>query len=164
MNLSADTDGLALMPWLILRGLSFGMIAIPVQTLATQRITGAALAKATSLFNMIRQVAQSVGNAIVISLFAQQIIQHANELREQMLKALPAGATLNSNSPQAAALRDQLLAKAGTASVNDVFTILTSGAALMILLALALPNRKRQAEEMEANRKGEINLEAGLMG
>ncbi len=160
MNLSSDTDGLALLPWLLLRGLSFGLIAIPVQTLATQKIVGPALAKANSLFNMIRQIAQSVGNAVVISLFAQQTLQHATELREQMLKTLPAGVTLDPNSPQVAAMQQQLIAKAGTSSVNDVFTILTYGVVLVLLLALILPSRKKQNEGLPTEAHAEPSLEA----
>ncbi len=164
MSLSPDTDGVALMPWMILRGFSFGLIAIPVQTLATQKIVGPALAKASSLFNMIRQIAQSVGNAVVISLFAQQTLQHATELREQLVKTGGAAAALNPANPQSAALREQLISKAGTSSVNDVFTILTYGTVLILLLALALPSRKKQVEGLEAEGKAEANMEAALMG
>ncbi len=161
MNLSPDTDGSALLPWLLLRGLSFGMIAIPVQTLATQKITGSALAKANSLFNVIRQIAQSVGNAVIISLFAQQLTQHSNELFAQVQKTLPPGATLDPNNPQLAAMRDQLIAKAGTNSVNDVFTVLTYGVGLVLLIAFALPSRKKQAEGLAANsEKAGANVEA----
>ncbi|NWJ98224.1 MAG: multidrug efflux MFS transporter [Chloroflexi bacterium] len=164
MNLSPETDGSALLPWLLLRGISFGMIAIPVQTLATQRITGPALAKANSLFNMIRQIAQSTGNALIISLFAQQTLQHATELREQAMKALPVGTLLNPNSPQFLAMREQLATKAGTTAVNDVFTAMAYGALLMLILALALPNRKKQAEGLTAGSDSQAKLEAALMG
>jgi EmrB/QacA subfamily drug resistance transporter len=160
MNLSPETDGPALLPWLLLRGLSFGLIAIPVQTLATQKIIGPALAKANSLFNMIRQVAQSVGNALIISLFAQQTLQHATELREQAQKTLPPGAILNPDSPQFLVIREQLTAKAGTLAVNDVFTVMGYGALLILLLALVLPSRKKQAEGLVS----EVNIEAALVG
>jgi DHA2 family multidrug resistance protein len=163
MNFEPTTDGPALMPWLILRGLSFGLIAIPVQTLATQKIVGPALAKANSLFNMTRQIAQSIGNAVVISLFSQQVIQHATELREQIVKTLPAGVTLDPNNPQLAAMRDQLLAKAGTASVNDVFTILIYGTVIVLVIALVLPSRKKQLEGLDAEHKSEASLEAAVM-
>ncbi len=143
MNLTPDSDGVALMPWLLLRGLSFGFLALPLQTLAIQKITGPALPKATSLFNIIRQVAQSVGNAVVISLFASQTLQHVNELRDQMSKS---GVVINPANPQAAALRDQLLAKAGTSAINDVFTVLTIGAVVVLALSVILPSRKKQLE------------------
>lgn len=164
MNFSTDTDGVALMPWLILRGLSFGLIMIPVQTLALQTVVGPALAKASSLFNMIRQIAQSIGTALVVTLFAQQTIQHANELRDQLVKSLPAGATLNPNNPQLAAMRDQLVAKAGTSAVNDVFTVLTIATVLVILVALALPSRKKQAESLAAAGKDGAEASPELAG
>lgn len=147
MNFQTTTDGWSLWPWLLLRGLSFGMVAIPVQTLATQRLVGPDLAKGTSLFNMIRQIAQSVGNALIISLFAQQTIQHATDLSSKLLGQLPKGVTLDPNNPQFAALRDQLLSQAGTQSVNDLFTILIYAGGLMLLIALVLPGRKKQLAE-----------------
>jgi len=143
-NFSPATAGTELIPWLILRGLGFGMTMIPVQTLALQAITGPALAKATSLFNMTRQIAQSIGTAVVVTLFAQQTTQHANELRDQLTRSLPPGVTFDPNSPQAIAAREQLGAQAGTMAVNDVFFILTIGTLLMVGLAIALPNRKKQ--------------------
>ncbi len=165
MNITPETDGLALLPWIFLRGIAFGLVALPVQTLATQTITGPALAKASSLFNMIRQVAQSVGNAIVISLFAQQTLQHATELRAGLVSTLPPGVTLDPNSPQAQAVRNQLASQAGTAGVNDVFTVLTVGAVLILLLALALPSRKRQAASLKAaSDQTEPVYEAAMIG
>jgi EmrB/QacA subfamily drug resistance transporter len=149
MNFSPDTDGWALFPWLLLRGISFGVVAIPVQTLATQKITGPALAKANSLFNMLRQIAQSVGNAIVISLFVQQLVQHSNELRDQALRNIPAGVVPDFNNPAFAGIRDNLVSQAGTKSVNDVFMVLSYGLIALFLIALLLPGRKRQAEMFE---------------
>jgi len=158
MNLSPDSDGVSMMPWLILRGLSFGLIALPLQTLAIQKITGPALAKANSLFSIIRQVAQSVGNALVISLFAQQTLQHLTELRDQLSKS---GVVINPTSPQVAALRDQLLAKAGTSGINDVFMVLTIGAVVVLALSVILPSRKKQLEGLpEDGERAEVNVEA----
>src|SRR5438477_4564100 len=67
-----NTDGAGLMPALIVRGLGFDFCLIPVQTLALEVISGPALAKASSLFNVTRQIFSSVGVAAVITLFVQQ--------------------------------------------------------------------------------------------
>ncbi|HMA37226.1 MAG TPA: MDR family MFS transporter [Chloroflexia bacterium] len=143
-QLTPTADGLSLLPWLVIRGLGFGFTFIPVQTLAMQPIVGAALAKASSLFAVTRQIFSSAGVAVVITLFVQQTTQHATDLRAQLLAKLPAGVSLSPTSPAALALRDQLGAQAGTAGANDVFTLVTIGTLLIVLLAVLLPRRTPQ--------------------
>jgi predicted MFS family arabinose efflux permease len=144
-QLTPTTDGPGLWPALIVRGFGFGFTNIPVQTLALQQITGAALPRASSLFTVTRQIFSSIGVAMVTTLFVQQTTQHADALRASLQGSLPAGTALDPNSPAFQAARDQLFAQAGTAGLNDVFTYVTIGTVLIVLLALALPNRTQQA-------------------
>ncbi len=142
-QLTPTTDGVALMPWLILRGLGFGLTAIPVQTLALQAVSGPDLPKASSLFNVCRQIFSSIGIAGLATLFVQQTSLHVGELRDAAQRGLPAGATLNPNSPQAQAALATLRSNAGTSAMNDVFLFVTVGTVFVLLLALALPNRAK---------------------
>jgi hypothetical protein len=144
-QLTPTTDGLGLWPALIVRGFGFGFTNIPVQTLALQQITGPALPRASSLFTVTRQIFSSIGVAIVTTLFVQQTTQHADALRASLQGALPAGTVVDPNNPAFQAARDHLFAQAGTAGMNDVFTYVTAGTVLIVLLALALPNRAQQA-------------------
>lgn len=130
-QLKTDTDGLWLMPWLILRGFGFGLTAIPVQTLALQAIVGPALPKASSLFNVMRQIASSIGIAALTTMFVQQTNSHFNEARA----ASGAGAN-----------REQIFAQAGTMGMNDVFIFVTIGCIVLLLLAFALPGANRKSE------------------
>jgi hypothetical protein len=82
---------------------------------------------------------------MVTTLFVQQTTQHADALRAGLQGSLPAGTVADPNNPAFQAARDQLFAQAGTAGLNDVFTFVTIGTVLIVLLALALPNRTQQA-------------------
>lgn len=147
--LQPSTDGFWLMPWLIIRGFGFGFTAIPMQTLAIQTVTGPALPKAMSLFNTTRQVASSIGIAVLATLFAQQASQHVREITSAAAQAGGAAAP----SPE---MRAQLFAQAGTHAMNDVFLFVTIGTIIMLALSFALPGKPRASEsgatEKEASR------------
>ncbi|HEX2910833.1 MAG TPA: MDR family MFS transporter [Chloroflexia bacterium] len=153
-QLTPSTDGTTLMPWLIIRGLGFGLTAIPVQTLALQSISGPALAKGSSLFNVTRQIASSIGIALLATLFVQQTSQHATDLAKSALQTA-GNAVADPNNPVVAAAREKLVAQAGTFGINDVFTFVTIGTVGMVLLAFALPSRKRKAEALEGETQHE---------
>ena len=136
-QLTPEDDGWTTAPWLLLRGFGFGWAAIPVQTMALQVITGPALAKASSLFNVTRQIFSSIGIALLTTYLVQQTNQHVTEARAQ----LPAGATLDPTSPQGKVL----IAQAGTAGINDVFVAVTIGGIVLLVIALALPSRNQRA-------------------
>ncbi len=153
--LTPDTDGFGMMPWLILRGFGFGMTFIPVQTLALTGITGRDLPKASSLFNVTRQIFSSVGLALLLTLFVQQTSSHAGELRSQALQSGVAGQAFDPNSPAAKSAIEQLTARAGTAGMNDVFLFVTIGTVLLLLVALALPGSKTQYSELSRESQGE---------
>jgi hypothetical protein len=146
-NLQTDTDGWWLLPWLIIRGLGFGLTAIPAQTLAFQTISGPALQKASSLFNVTRQIFSSIGIAVLTTLFVQQTTSHATEL--QAAAAASGAAAPDLTTPAGRALMAQLQARAGTSGMNDVFVMVAIGTVIVVLLALALPNKPRRVKVAE---------------
>ena len=128
-RLTPDADIQSIVLWAIVRGLGFGLTFVPVQTRALQEITGPALAKASSLLNVGRQIFSSIGTTVASVLFTQQTAHHTTELRRLALTA-----------PQPA--DPQLLAAAaGTLSMNDVFLVVTGVAVLILLGSLALPGK-----------------------
>ncbi len=141
-NLQTDTDGIWLLPWLIIRGLGFGLTAIPAQTLALQTISGPALQKASSLFNVTRQIFSSIGIAVLTTLFVQQTTSHVTELQAAAAASGAPAPDLTTAAGRAAFA--QLQARAGTSGMNDVFVIVAIGTIIVVLLALALPNKPRR--------------------
>ncbi len=139
-NLQSDSDGWGLIPWQVVRGLGFGFTFVPLQTRALQEITGPALSKASSLLNVMRQIFSTVGTAIASTTFLQQTTFHLTELNSNSgIKDKPTSAQLQEG-----------VARAGTMAVNDVFFIVLLGSILVLVLALALPNRKSDRQKMTA--------------
>jgi EmrB/QacA subfamily drug resistance transporter len=141
-QITPTTDGVGLLPALIVRGFGFGFTLIPVQTLALESITGPALAKASSLYNVTRQIFSSIGVAAIVTLFVQQTTTHATQLIGQV--SLRPGATFS----QAAI--EHVRSVAGTEGMKDVFTMVMIGTMLLTLVGLALPGPAAQARNRAA--------------
>jgi len=157
-NLSVSTDGWAMAPWNAMLGVGLGLTFIPSNTLAFLSLRGQALTKASSLFNVCRQIASSVATAIVITLLGQQTVYHFTQLQAN----IPAGGpALNPADPANAQAAQQMIAQAGTSAINDVFIYLAFGTVLVLLLAFALPSRKSvvEQERIAAEAEGSV-LEA----
>lgn len=75
-NFTANTNGQDIQISLILRGLGLGLTNIPLQTLALSAISNRAMARASSLVNVTRQVAGAVGIATLTTYLAQQTTSH----------------------------------------------------------------------------------------
>ena len=162
-QLTPSTDGFGMMPALILRGLGFGLTLIPVQTMALEIITGPALPKASSLFNVTRQIFSSIGIAITITLFVQRASAHGEQLASQARANLPPGVTLDPNNPLVKAGIESIRSQAGTAAVNDVFTLVMIGSLFLLAIAFFLPGRqalaKRRAAATETGHAPVVSME-----
>ncbi len=142
-SLTPTSDGFSIMPALIVRGFGFGLTLVPVQTLALQNITGPALAKASSLFNVTRQIFSSIGIAAITTLFVQQTLSHA--------PSRPVGITPNLSNPAVQTAIANAQAQAGTAGMNDVFWYVTIGTVVLLLVSFALPSKSRMAANRPAS-------------
>lgn len=165
LGINNETDGWSLVPAMILRGLGFGMTGIPLQTLALAKITGRELPKASSLFNVTRQIFSSVGIAVLATLFVQQTTAHtpsAATIQQQILPAVQqqkvaefltthpgiTAATVQT-SPDFPTLQQQIQAgvtakvvsQAGVPAMTDVFFVVMVAMAFLILLVFILPRR-----------------------
>ncbi|MDB5082211.1 MAG: hypothetical protein JWP00_4135 [Chloroflexi bacterium] len=152
-NLTPTTDGWDMVPWNFLLGMGLGFTFIPSQTLAFLTLSGPALAKASSLFNVTRQIASTVATAVIVTLLVQQTTHHANQLQAEAMRNLPPGTPPpNPADPQFAGAMEQLAAQAGTRGTNDVFIYLAFGTVLVVLLSFLLPSRKSIAEQEAAHK------------
>jgi EmrB/QacA subfamily drug resistance transporter len=170
LGISNETTGWDLVPAMLLRGLGFGMTGIPLQTLALATVTGRALPKASSLYNVTRQIFSSVGIAILSTLFIQQTTAHlpsqqviqqeiaAPVQQQKVAEFLAAHPGLTpqtiQTSPDFGALQQQIkdavaakvTARAGVPALDDVFTIVLVAMAFLILLVFILPRRISTAQ------------------
>lgn len=130
--------------WLLLLvGMGVGIIAIAVQTLALEALTGEALAKASSLVIASKLIFSSVGVAIITSIFAAQTRSRATDLVGQM-QALGQQSGGHVSGPTSQAVLAQIAAQAGTWAIHNIFWLIFYGSFGLAVLALALPGRRRQ--------------------
>jgi DHA2 family multidrug resistance protein len=77
-QLDITTTGAQLQPWLIVRGLGLGLANLPLQTLALSVVSNRAMARASSLVNVARQVFSAVGIAVLTTYLTQQVNAQVN--------------------------------------------------------------------------------------
>lgn len=79
-RIDINTTGMDMQIWLILRGLGLGLLNMPLQTLALSVVSNRAMAKASSLVTVTRQVAGAIGVAALTTYLSQQTKSHATDL------------------------------------------------------------------------------------
>jgi EmrB/QacA subfamily drug resistance transporter len=143
---------------LLLVGMSSTLISIPAQTLAVQKLTGHALAKATSLVMATKLVFSSVGAAVMTTLLVDRSHARAAELIQQLM-ALAPRAIGDPHIAAQRALAGQVAAQAGAAALQSIFWLTCVASVGLFAFALLLPGRRRQershrevAQEAEGER------------
>ncbi len=79
-RLDVNTTGADLQPWLIIRGLGLGLTNLPLQTLALSVVNNRAMARASSLVNVTRQVFSALGVAALTTFLTQRVTAHVNDV------------------------------------------------------------------------------------
>jgi EmrB/QacA subfamily drug resistance transporter len=153
-NLTPTTSAGDIWIWLFLLGLSVTMTMVPAQTLAIGGLKDEALNKASSLLNSSKLLMASVGSTILVTLMIQFTTDHANTLRDELMRKAAATGVAPDQSA-----RTMLAAQAGTSGMNDLYTILIYMAVTLIVLALALPSRKPAAPPLDTTEQPEETRE-----
>jgi EmrB/QacA subfamily drug resistance transporter len=169
LGLTNESDPWSLAPAMILRGLGFGATGIPLQTLALSGITGPALAKGSSLYNVSAQIFSSIGIAVLATLFVQQTTAHlpaqaqitqiAQQVQQQQVPSFlaahpgltPATIQTSSDFPALqqsvqAVVGAKVASAAGVPAMVDVFWVVTIAMFALILLSFILPSKIRYAQ------------------
>jgi EmrB/QacA subfamily drug resistance transporter len=142
---NTSSDWQFFVPVLFIRGIGFGWVGFPLQTVALARITGRSLPKASSLYNATAQIFTSIGTAIVTTLLVQRQEIHVTSILD---KAAEAGQSIP----------DDLILRAGTDGMSDVYWILTVATVLVGVFVLRLP--KYSAKQlMGAGGNGDASAE-----
>ncbi|HLY31189.1 MAG TPA: DHA2 family efflux MFS transporter permease subunit [Ktedonobacterales bacterium] len=163
-QLHVGTTGQSLQGWLILRGLGLGFTNIPLQTLALSAISNKAMARASSLVNVTRQVFSAVGVSALTAYLTQQATTHGNEIKSALLTALQthtlpaAGAArdcvvqFGRNAPAIQACAAQ---HAITHGLDDTFWVAMIGCAICAVLALIVGRDPAVQAAKRAKERGE---------
>lgn len=143
-HLTTTTSGLSLQIWLILRGLGFGFTLIPLQTLAISVVSGASLARATSLISITRQAFSAVGVSFLTSYLLQRTRVHNAFIASHPF--LRQGCLTTNVQTCTAQL-------ASTMGLNDTFLFIMIATGICIVFAFfvgvdpALPKKTSESEE-----------------
>jgi EmrB/QacA subfamily drug resistance transporter len=89
-QLDVNTSWQSLQIWLVVRGLGLGFTNIPLQTLALSVVSNRAMARASSLTNVTRQVFGAIGITALTTIFVQQTKNFATTLTPQVKAATTA--------------------------------------------------------------------------
>jgi MFS family permease len=130
MQLRVGTTWQSLQVWLVLRGLAM----TPLSTLALAIVSNRQLARASSLDNVMRQVAGAIGLSVLTTYFASQSAAH---------------------------LATQPFPVAATSALNDVFLVALLGCAVSTVLALFLGSDPNLAKAEQARARDETRLVRG---
>ncbi len=100
-QLAVDSSGQSLQVWMVLRGLGLGLTNIPLQTLALSVVSNRAMARASSLVNVMRQVFSAIGITILTTYFVTQTSDYATPLVKSSAQQFGAATaqSLSSGSP-----------------------------------------------------------------
>lgn len=169
-QIDLTTTGQSLQIWLILRGLGLGLLNTPLQTLALSVVSNRAMAKASSLVTVTRQVAGAIGVAGLTTYLTQQTTAHATEIGNAIKAGLTthhqlsgvaatcaraAGPTLNRAAAQACVVRH-----ATVNGLTDTFWIVLIFCAATIVLALIVGRDPAIEAYKKARARGEeVSLE-----
>lgn len=140
-QLDVGTTWQSLQVWLVVRGAAFGLANIPLQTLAVSVVSNRAMARASSLVNVTRQVFTAVGVAALTAYLTQQSGTYGTDIAAAFRVRPPSGvaatclATVGHSLP---ALRTCAQQHATAMGLNDTFTALALGCAVAALFALLL--------------------------
>jgi DHA2 family multidrug resistance protein len=163
-QIDVNTTGQALQATLALRGLGAGFFIIHLQTLALSVVSDKAMAKASSLLGIMRQVATALGVTGLATYLAQQTTTHATDIQNALLEgqithhlsgvaatcALAGGPTQN-----LAAIKACVAQHATITGLTDTFWIALILPAACVLLALILGRDPAVEAYKRAKAKGE---------
>jgi EmrB/QacA subfamily drug resistance transporter len=133
-QLSVGTTWQSLQVWMVVRGLGLGLAMTPLSTLALAIVSNRQLARASSLVNVMRQVAGAIGLSVLTTFFATQSAAH---------------------------LTTQPFAVAATSALNDVFGVALLGCAVSTVLALFVGRDPNLARAEQARVHSETGLDRG---
>ena len=163
-QLEANTTGLSLQSWLVLRGLGLGFTMPSLQTVALSAVSNRAMARVSSLVTVTRMVASAIGVASLTTYLTQQATSHglvigqaikAGTAPEKLRRASRTCARLAGSTFNQAAVRACVAQHAATQGLNDTFWAVLICCAASIVLALIVRRDPAVRAYQETRARGE---------
>lgn len=140
-HLDVSTSGQSLQIWLVIRGLGLGCVNTPLQTLAISVVSKQAMARASSLMSVTRQVSGAVGVAVLTTYLMQQTLNHGSIVRATVQAGHATGfaaGCVTKAGTNLLALRDCIIPYITTLGLNDTFLAVTISCLVCAILAFFL--------------------------
>jgi len=151
-GINLDTSLFTVMWWLIWRGVAMGLCMMPAQTAALNDIPVLLVSRASSVSNLIRNVASSFGIAIMTVLMSQRSVFHRARLTETLNTDNPAFTGWMGGNPAAgpALISTQIAKQSYVMSIRDVFILTAAFTLLAIVPALFLKKSRKVVVPVQA--------------
>jgi len=169
-HLTVNLASSSIQGWLVLRGLGFGMVNIPLQTLSLSIVSNRQMARASSLVNVTRQIFTAIG----ISLLASYLTHQASGYVSQATTDFTNGPLVTAQANCAAQFSTNPAGIAGcigqfakqdagayifqhsyTNGLSDTFLLVSIGCVMAVVLAIFVGKDPAVEEMKAAKRRGE---------
>jgi EmrB/QacA subfamily drug resistance transporter len=141
-RLNVHTSGQSLQIWLFLRGLGLGCVNTPLQTLALSVVIRKAIAKASSLMSVTRQVFGAIGVTVLTTYLTQQTLSYGSVVRASVQSGhavgFAASCVKSAGQNFTPALKNCVLPYLTTMGLNDTFLVVTIICSICAVLAVFL--------------------------
>ena len=151
-GITLDTSMATITWWLVLRGVAMGICMMPIQTAALNEIPSALVSRASSLSNLIRNIASSFGIAIMTVLMTDRNVFHSARIREAFTSDNTTLTDFLAANPATGptALVTQVGKAAYVLSLQDIFLFASVLILLSIIPALFLVRHRRAQAAAQA--------------
>lgn len=167
-KLNMDTPYMTIMGIYVLRSLGMAFIMMPMVTAAINALPGRLASHGNAFLNTMRQLAGSIGTAILVTVMTTQTTQHLSAFGEELDKTNPVVqdhmrelASQYGGQEGAMKVLLQFVNKLATVEgINDAFIVATIFSIIALILCLFLQsNKKAKATAQKIDADNSINHE-----
>ncbi|HDA1196037.1 TPA: DHA2 family efflux MFS transporter permease subunit [Staphylococcus aureus] len=167
-KLNMDTPYMTIMGIYVLRSFGMAFIMMPMVTAAINALPGRLASHGNAFLNTMRQLAGSIGTAILVTVMTTQTTQHLSDFGEELDKTNPVVqdhmrelASQYGGQEGAMKVLLQFVNKLSTVEgINDAFIVATIFSVIALILCLFLQsNKKAKATAQKIDADNSINHE-----
>ncbi|KAA1042378.1 DHA2 family efflux MFS transporter permease subunit [Macrococcus equipercicus] len=148
-RINLDTSYRTILGIYILRSFGMSFIMMPIMTAGMNALPGRMIPHGNAISNTVRQLAGSIGTAVLVTVMTQQTTAHIGDMTNAMDKTLPSTATqlnqlgqsLGSSTAGIQVLMGKLQQLATVNGITDAFWLATAFSLLAFILAFFLKGK-----------------------
>ncbi len=147
-RINLDTSYSTILGIYVLRSFGMSFIMMPIMTAGMNALPGRMIPHGNAISNTVRQLAGSIGTAILVTVMTQQATAHIGDMTNAMDKTLPSTADQLSQMSQATgstlgmqAMMGRLQQLATVNGITDAFWLATAFSLLAFILSFFLKGK-----------------------